>query len=119
MIEDVKILEKIKKRCGIAAAIKIYDEEIESYIEDCKEDMLASGVDKTIIEENRASVLTAITFYVKANLDIDKTIDPEKYMNLYREKVFRLSLEEPTILPAPIEPQVPEIEPEKGPENVE
>ncbi len=88
------MLELIKKRCGIAAAVKIYDEDIKLYIEDAKADMEASGVDESLIEKEIPGVVTAITFYVKANLGNDRT-DTSKYMALYQQKVFRLSLEEP------------------------
>ena len=38
------MLELIKKRCGIASAITVYNEDIVMYIQDCIEDMIASGV---------------------------------------------------------------------------
>ena len=37
-------------------------------------------------------VVTAATLYVKANLGNDRA-DTEKYMELYRQKVFRLTLD--------------------------
>lgn len=88
------MLELIKIRCGIASAIKVYDDNIQSYIDDCKNDLLMSGVDQTVVESQKASVITAVTFYVKANLGNDRS-DTDKYMDLYRKKVFRLTLEEP------------------------
>lgn len=88
------MLEKIKKRCGIAASITVYDDEIEDYIEECKEDMIASGVDKSLIDAEKKAVITATAFYVKANLGDDRS-DTDKYMELYRNKVFRLTLEDP------------------------
>lgn len=94
------MLVQIKTRCGIADAIKVYDGEIQSYIDDCKNDLILSGVDESLIESKKAGVITAITFYVKAHLGNDRT-DTEKYMKLYREKVFRLTLEDPV---APVQP---------------
>lgn len=85
--------EMIRKRCGITEGINIYDEDIKSYIEDCRQDMKASGVPETLADsEEHASVLTAVTFYVKAHIGDDRS-DTEKYMDLYRKKVFRLTLE--------------------------
>lgn len=83
----------VKRRCGIAPEITVHDDDIRLYIEDCKEDMLASGVPKQVVNRNNASVTTAITFYVKAHLGDDRT-DTDKYMDLYQKKVFRLTLEE-------------------------
>lgn len=87
------MLELIKRRCGIAESITVYDEDILVYIKDCMEDMVSSGVSKHIAEsEEQEGVLTAITLYVKAYLGNDRT-DTEKYLELYRRKVFRLTLE--------------------------
>ncbi|CUO13435.1 hypothetical protein EAI89_06815 [Eubacterium sp. am_0171] len=87
------MINLIKKRCGISENVKIYDNDIEMYIKDCIQDMISSGVSKTIAEsEEDAAVLTAITLYVSAYLGIDRT-DTEKYLDLYRKKVFRLTLE--------------------------
>lgn len=87
------MLELIKKRCGIAAAVTVYDEEITSYIADAKSDMRLSGVDASLLEAETDSVVTAIAFYIKANLGNDRS-DTEKYMDLYHKKVFRLTMED-------------------------
>lgn len=88
------MLEKIKERCGIAQSVTVYDNDILAYIEDCRADMIASGVSKKLTKsEKNAGVLTAVTLYVKAYLGDDRT-DTEKYLKLYWNKVFRLSLEE-------------------------
>lgn len=89
------MLEMIKKRCGIS--VSVYDEDIEAYITDCREDMLAAGVPERMLPESQDAevdpqVLTAVTLYVKAYLGNDRS-DTEKYMDLYRKKVFRLTLE--------------------------
>lgn len=87
------MLDKVKIRCGIISDITIYDQEIKDYIEDGKSDMIASGVPGYLIEREDERIVTAITCYVKAYLGNDRS-DTEKYLKLYREKVFRLTLEE-------------------------
>ena len=64
------MLEKIKKRCGIAEGINVYNEDISDYIEDALEDMKTSGVPPDILQKdtNDPRVLTAVTLYVKAYL---------------------------------------------------
>ena len=88
------MLTAVKKRCGIAEGITVYDEEIAAYLDDCEQDLKASGVTEAVLqaEEHRSQILTAVTLYVKAYLGNDRT-DTEKYMDLYRKKVFRLALE--------------------------
>ena len=61
----------VKRRCGIAPEITVYDDDIRLYIEDCKEDMLASGVPKQVLDRNEAGAVTAMTLYVKAHLGDD------------------------------------------------
>lgn len=84
------MIELIKKRCGIA--VDVYDDDIQNYIDDCAEDMIASGVPPDFIGRENPQALTAITLYVKAYLGNDRS-DTEKYLDLYRKKVFRLTLE--------------------------
>lgn len=55
--------------------------------------MIASGVPEQIVKRGGPEVVTAVTFYVKAYLGDDRT-DTEKYLDLYRKKVFRLTLED-------------------------
>ena len=88
-----EMFSTVKKRIGIAETVKVYDEDIKSYLEDCKQDMLDSGVLEKTVEKQDARVATAATLYVKAYLGNDRT-DTEKYLKLYREKVFRLTLEQ-------------------------
>ena len=92
MLEDK--LDAVKKRCGIAEGITVYDEEIAAYLDDCEQDLKASGVTEAVLqaEEHRNQILTAVTLYAKAYLGNDRT-DTEKYLDLYRKKVFRLTLE--------------------------
>lgn len=84
------MLEKIKKRCGIS--VGVYDAEIGDYIDDCTEEMIASGVPPDMIKAENPQVLTAVTLYVKAHIGNDRS-DTGRYMDLYRKKVFRLTLE--------------------------
>lgn len=89
------MLDDIKLRCGIAKEIKVYDDEIQGYIDDALSDMRASGVPPDFLNgtgTDAPQVLTAVTLYVKAYLGNDRS-DTEKYMDLYRKKVFRLTLE--------------------------
>lgn len=89
------MLNAVKMRCGIAPEIIVYDEEIEMYIKDALEDMRASGVPDWLLDTERVNpqTLTAVTMYVKAYLGNDRT-DTDKYLDLYRKKVFRLTLED-------------------------
>lgn len=103
------MIELIKERCGIAAAITVYDNDIKSYIDDCKEDMALAGVDEELIKAETPGVITAVTLYVKANLGNDRS-DTEKYMELYHKKLFRLTLMEPEVAP---------VQPEEGEGDVE
>jgi len=87
------MLEKIKGRMGIHESVKIYDLEIAGLISDATHDLGFSGVPKGVINKQTNSVLTAITMYVKANFGNDRS-DTNRYMTLYRQKVFRLTMEE-------------------------
>ena len=86
------MFDLIKKRLGIAENVTVYDDDIRSYLSDCEQDMLDSGVPEKTIYNQDDRVVTAATLYVKANLGNDRS-DTEKYMNLYRQKVFRLTLD--------------------------
>lgn len=86
------MLEQIKQRCGIAYSVAAYDIEIEDYINECIEDLISSGVPENIAKSDNPAVITAITLYVKALIGDDRT-DTQKYLELYRQKVFRLTLE--------------------------
>ena len=85
------LVDIIKERCGIPEEIDVYDRDIKMYLDDCLEDMKASGVPETVMNDPRA--ITAATLYVKAHLGDDRA-DTDKYMEMYRQKVFRLTLEE-------------------------
>ena len=89
------MLVKIKSRCGIPGDIDIYDTDIQLYINDCIADMKASGVPEKLLDMNGIDpqVTTAVTLYVKAYLGDDRS-DTEIYLKLYRQKVFRLTMED-------------------------
>lgn len=86
------MFEAVKRRLGISEAVMVYDDEIKGYLDDCLQDMIASGVPAPVVESESRSVLTAATLYVKAYMGNDRT-DTEQYLDLYRKKVFRLTLE--------------------------
>lgn len=85
------MLDEVKSRCGILSAVTVYDDEIQALINDALEDLALSGVDEALIEEPIPGVVTAVVLYVRAYLGSDRS-DTTKYMNLYRQKVFRLAL---------------------------
>ena len=88
------MFDDVKRRCGIHKAITVYDDDIRLYIDDAKADMLASGVPAGIVNDaSHPGALTAVTLYVRAYLGDDRT-DTEKYLDLYRKRVFRMTLEE-------------------------
>ena len=77
------MLEKIKKRCGIAEGINVYNDDISDYIADALEDMKTSGVPPDILRKDTddSRVLTAVTLYVKAYLGNDRS-DTRMYLDL-------------------------------------
>ena len=85
------LLKTIKKRCGISENVTVYDDEINSLSEAAKMDMKISGVPDGIMEKNGA--VTAISCYVRAYLGQDRE-NSELYIKLYRDAVFRLTLQE-------------------------
>lgn len=89
------MFELVKERCGIPEEIDAYDVDIQMYLIDALEDMKASGVPERLLDTEavNAQTLTAVTLYVKAYLGDDRA-DTEKYLDLYRKKVFRLTLED-------------------------
>ena len=78
---------------GIHESIGIYDIEILSIMNDAIHDLEFSGVPREIIDKETDSILMAIVLYVKANFGNDRS-DTNRYMALYRQKAFRLTMEE-------------------------
>lgn len=91
-------LEEIKIRCGIASQINVYDSEITGLLDDCEHDMLASGVTQSVLEstDHAQQALTAAALYVKAYIGNDRS-DSDMYLEMYRNKVFRLTLEDENV----------------------
>ncbi|MBO6269090.1 MAG: hypothetical protein J6N19_08125 [Clostridium sp.] len=86
---DEEKLTKAKARIGIL--VSVYDEEITDLLADAKKDMIAAGVPESA--EQSESFFNAQMLYVRAWLGNDRA-DTNRYMAAYREKVFRLALEE-------------------------
>lgn len=88
------MLESVKARCGIPASVTVYDSEYQSLIDDCIEEMRTAGVPASLLSSDNVNqrVLTCIVLYVKSMRGDDRS-DTEKYMDMYRKKVFKLSLE--------------------------
>ncbi len=91
----VEHLDEIKSRCGIVSEIAVYDSEIKGLLDDVEHDLLASGVSQEVIDdtEHTQQIITAAALYVKAYLGNDRT-DTAQYLDMYRAKVFRLTLED-------------------------
>ena len=91
----MRMLNMVKKRMGIHGNVKVYDDELQSLIEDAKLDMLASGVPETMLnlETYDERAINAVACYVKANFGNDRS-DSDRYMDMYLKKTFRLTLED-------------------------
>ena len=104
MAEYVTILDCVRDRIGISEDINDYDEDIGLYIRDALADMRDSGCPPSLLPRNEADsangtderVLTAVSCYVNAYIWTDRS-DTNRYLDLYRKKVFRLSLNEEDI----------------------
>lgn len=83
------MLNKIKKSCGIAQMVTVYDEEIQDLIQSAKADLMAGGVIKEVITSDIEQLLNAITCYVKAYRGNDRS-DTEKYLKMYGDLRFYL-----------------------------
>lgn len=91
----VNMLDQVKTRCGIPTSITTYDSEYQDLINDCIEEMRTAGVSASLLSFDTSvnpRVLTCIVLYIKAFRGDDRS-DTEKYMDMYRKKVFKLSLE--------------------------
>lgn len=91
----VNILNNVKTRCGIPTSVKAYDDEYQSLIDDCIEEMKTAGVPASLLSFDTSvnpRVLTCIVLYVKSYRGDDRS-DTEKYLSMFHRKVFKLSLE--------------------------
>ena len=75
MLENIEILENIKKMMGINNSD--FDDIINSYIESAVLDLESVGI---AVSKDDALIQTAIITYVKSHLDID---DAELFANSY------------------------------------
>ncbi len=91
----------IKTRCGIPAAVTVYDDsEIIPLIHDALDDMKSAGVPEDMLADGcntesdciNPRVLTAIALYVQGMRGSDRT-DTTKYIRLYKNKLHKLMLE--------------------------
>lgn len=104
MAEYVTLLDCVRDRIGISADIYDYDEDIRLYIRDALADMRDSGCLSSLLPQDEDTpvdgtderVLTAVSCYVMAYLGTDRS-DTNRYLDLYRKKVFRLTLNEEDI----------------------
>ena len=104
MAEYVTLLDCVRDRVGISEDIYDYDEDIRLYIRDALADMRDSGCllsllpqdEDTPVDGTDERVLTAVSCYVMAYLGTDRS-DTNRYLDLYRKKVFRLTLNEEDI----------------------
>ena len=104
MAEYVTLLDCVRDRVGISEDIYDYDEDIRLYIRDALADMRDSGCLSSLIPQDEDApvagmderVLTAVSCYVMAYLGTDRS-DTNRYLDLYRKKVFRLTLNEEDI----------------------
>ncbi len=83
------MLTKIKKRCGIAESITVFDDEIKDLMSSAKADLMSAGVLKEVLQSENKEYLNALTCYVKAYRGNDRT-DTEKYLKMYRDLRFYL-----------------------------
>lgn len=100
MLED--LLEKVKKKCGIADIVTVYDSDAIDYINDAIYDMKTAGVPEDILpdlitESNTYAegmdprTINTIALYVKAYIGEDRS-DTDKYLKMYHDRVSKLSI---------------------------
>ena len=86
------MLEKIKLRGRWKS--KIFDPEIESYIQAAIVELQLAGVKEELIQEENELVLNAITCYVKAYIGTDRT-DSSKYLGMFENLKMKLTFVKP------------------------
>lgn len=84
------LIEKIKERLGIAAAVTVYDDELSDLIEYAKSDLLLSGVSAEMISAEPPEIVNTISFFVKYAF-ADDSKESERFGEMYQKSVFRLS----------------------------
>ena len=88
-------LASVKIRAGYDIEVTAFDTEISDLMESAVMDMLTSGVpeDLFVTENLDKRILNALALYVQGYIEQDRT-DTNRYMNLYKRSVFKLSLED-------------------------
>lgn len=96
------MLSEIRRKCGIADGVDVYDSDIVELVNDALYDMKTAGVPADILPNQITSedtttegldprVLTTVVLFVKAHLGDDRS-DTDQYLRLYHERVFKLSI---------------------------
>ena len=86
----------IKMRAGYESDVTAFDAEIKDIMESAVMDMLTAGVPEdqfVTTQDIDKRILNAIALYVQAYIEQDRS-DTNRYLNLYKRSVFKLSLED-------------------------
>ena len=86
----MELVDKIKQRLGIAAAVTVYDNELNDLIEHAKSDLLLSGVSAEMISAEPPEIINTIAFFVKYIFS-DDSKESSRFGEMYQKAVFRLS----------------------------
>lgn len=84
------LIDKIKQRLGIAAAVTVYDNELNDLIEHAKSDLMLSGVSDDMISAEPPEIINTIAFFVKYIFS-DDSKESSRFGDMYQKSVFRLS----------------------------
>ena len=77
-MKNTNFVDELKKIQGINHSE--FDSIIDTYVNSCKNDLVAVGVSSKKIEDNDSLIHTAILTYVLSFLDVDRS---EMYLNSY------------------------------------
>ena len=83
-------LEEIKRSLGIHESIKVYDEELNTLIEDAKGELEEAGIKEEYIREEDKRIVTCVQLYCKMNFANDRS-DTMTYKEMYERKLTRLA----------------------------
>ena len=86
----MELVDKIKQRLGIAAAVTVYDNELNDLIEHAKSDLRLSGVSEDMISAEPPEIINTIVFFVKYVFSDDYK-ESVRFGEMYQKSVFRLS----------------------------
>ena len=96
------MLSEIRRKCGIADEVTVYDDDIVELVNDCILDLKTAGVPMDVLPAKITNtdkttdgvdprILDTISLYVHAHLGDDRS-DTDQYLRLYHERVFKLSI---------------------------